>query len=203
MTIGGQPIRTVAPVGYPVSLDEVTGHLRVDSNDDLLMILSYLAAAVARVEDYTGLGLLQQTWVQTFPAFANPMILYRRPLLIVGSPAAAATVTYLDSAGATQTLADTVYRLTGIGADRVNATVRLGYGQSWPSASTDEEAVTVTYTVGYGTEANAVPALIRQAILMTVADMYAFRESLHQGSLEELPFGAMELLRQWRPLAVA
>lgn len=203
MTLGGSPIRTVAPTGLPVSLVEAKEHLRVTHSDEDAMIASYLQAAVARAEEYTGLGLLQQTWQQTFPAFANPMLLYRRPLLQVGSPLSVVQVTFLDASGAIQTLDDTVYRVTGIGSEFAYGAVRLGYGQIWPTTYADQEAVTITYSVGFGTTASAVPAAIRQAILMMVADAYGYRESLYQGSLDEIPFGAEALLRPWRPLAVA
>ena len=203
MSLGGQPIRTVAPTAYPLSLAEVKAHLRIDGNDEDALLGGYLASAVARAENSTGLGLLQQTWTQTFPAFASPMLLYRRPLLAVGSPAAAVTVAYLDSAGATQALSETFYRVTGIGADRAYGGVRLASGASWPPTYADEEAVKITYTVGFGTTGSAVPEEIRQAIKTMVSDWYLYRESLYQGSVDELPFGAEALLRPWRPLAVA
>src|SRR5690606_21484226 len=126
---GGQPIRTVAPAVLPVTVLEAKEHLNITHSDQDALIGSYVRAAVARVETYTGLGLLQQTWQQTFPAFASPMLLYRRPLLAIGTPPAAVQVTFLDSSGATQTLDESVYRVTGIGADRAYGAVRLSDGQ--------------------------------------------------------------------------
>lgn len=202
-TLGGSPIRTVAPTALPISLAEVKAHLRVTHSDEDAIIASYLRAAVARAEEYTGLGLLQQTWQQTFPAFANPMLLYRRPLLQIGSPLAAVQVTFIDGSGALQTLDPSVYTVTGFGSDSAYGAVRLGYGQIWPTVYSAQDAVIVTYTVGFGTTASSVPEAIRHAILVMVADAYAFRESLYQGSVDEIPFGAEALLRPWRPLAVA
>lgn len=203
MTIGGQPIRVVAPTSLPVSLAEAKTHLRVTHSDEDAMIAAYLRAAVARAEEFTGLGLLQQTWQQTFPAFANPMLLYRRPLLQVGSPLAAVQVTFLDTAGALQTLDPGVVVVTGIGAAIAYGAVRLGYGQMWPTVYSAQDAVTITYTIGFGTTASSVPETIREAILVMVTDRFENRGSMHEGSVDELPFGAEALLRQWRPLAVA
>ena len=48
-----------------------------------------------------------------------------------------------------------------------------------------------------------VPELIRQAIFMTIADLYAWRESTVEGaSINELPWAVEDLLADWRPIAV-
>ena len=176
--LGGQAIRTVAPTSYPLSLPEVKAHLRITAADEDALLAGYIAAATQSIEQYTGLGLMLQTWTQTFPAFAARMDLARRPLLSAGSPETVAAVSYLDSAGASQTLDPALYRVTGVGSDQVPGAIRLAYGASWPAAYADEEAVTVTYTVGYGITPSSVPEIIRQAIMQTVGDWYAFRENV-------------------------
>lgn len=201
--LGSSPIRIVAPTVLPVSVSEVKEHLRVTHSDEDAVIGRYLRAEVERAEEYTGLGLLQQTWQQTFPAFTNPMLLYRRPLLAVGSPLAAVQVTFLDGTGALMTLANSVYTVTGLGSALAYGAVRLGYGQSWPAVYGVQEAVIITYTVGFGTTADAVPETIREAIRVMVTDRFENRGSLREGSFDELPFGAEAMLRPWRPLAVA
>lgn len=202
--IFGQAIRTVAPVGYPVSIAEAKAHMGITETANDPLIARYIAAATARVEQHTGLGLLLQTWTQTFSAFSDLMLLRRRPLLAVGSPAVAATVTYLDATATIQTLGTSFYRVTGIGADRPpGGAIRLGFSQTWPTTYDDGEAVTVTYTVGYGTTSLSVPEIIRQAIFQTVADWYGWRESAVEGaSINELPWSVENLLTDWRPIAV-
>ena len=201
--IYGQPIRTVPPVAQVVSVLEAKEHLNITESASDALIARFTRAATAKVEQYTGLGLLTQTWSQTFSAFADVMQLKRRPLLAVGSPAVAATVAYLDSTATLQTLAGSTYRVTGIGADKAFGAIRLGFGQTWPTIYDDAEAVTVTYTVGYGSTGESVPDTIRQAIMSIVGDWYAWRENMAEGSVNELPFGVTDLLYDFRPLSVA
>jgi uncharacterized phiE125 gp8 family phage protein len=202
--IFGQPIRTVAPAGQVISLPEVKEHLRITDATEDAYLARLIQAATAQIEQHTGLGLLLQTWTQTFSEFADVMELKRRPLMAVGSPAAAVSVAYLDSAAATQALGTSLYRVTGIGSDQAPGAIRRAYGATWPTTYDDAEAVAVTYTVGYGTAASAVPAIIRQAIMTTVADWYGWRETVVEGaSLNPLPWTVENLLIDWRPVAMA
>jgi uncharacterized phiE125 gp8 family phage protein len=160
-----------------------------------------LRSAVEYAERYTGLSLITSTWTQKFSAFAalpEHMILRRRPLQAVVS------VDYLDGDGVSQELATDVYRVLGVGEDKRNGSIRLGYSQTWPALRDDPEAVTVTYMAGFGDDHNAVPEQIRQAIMLLVGYLYNQRETaLIDPVIVEVPFGTHVLLREWRPLAVA
>lgn len=201
--LGGEPIRSSAPAQTAVSLSAALAHARLGlSPDDLDVVLQCLNAAIGEVEQYTGLGLITQTWQQTFSRWPSFLLLRRRPLIALGSPATAVTVTYRDADNASQEFTDIV--VTGVGGDKVAGTVRLGYGASWPALYSHPEAVTVSYTVGYGSTHASVPALIKQAILLEFGKFYEQRESVTPDRLMgELSFASKSLLHDWRPLAVA
>jgi uncharacterized phiE125 gp8 family phage protein len=202
--IGSAPVRTVAPTALPVTLAELKAQLRFfESNEDAIM-MAHLRSATEEVENYTSMGLLPQTWQQTFPEFPSivppiktwPLKLYRRPLRAVVS------VEYLDSSGLGQILSDSVYRVSGAGQPWHASTIALNTGQSWPTVYYAHEAITVTYEVGFD-DHNAVPEIIRDAILLRASTKFQFREEIVMGSVTELSMNIKAMLRDYRPIAVA
>jgi uncharacterized phiE125 gp8 family phage protein len=204
----GDPIRIVPPAELPVSLAEFKAHLRVDESHEDASIMSYCRAAVEHVERYTSMGLITQTFKQTYSAFPgahsawpaaeNPtaMRLWRRPVQAVLS------IQYLDGTGATQTLDPSVYEVVGANWSMTQPWIVLASGQSWPATYVSSQAITVTYRVGFGDDHNAVPEHIRQAILLVVGTWYGYREDIVMGAaVAEIPLASKALLRDWRPLA--
>lgn len=202
MIISGDAIRIVPPAALPISLAELKAQTRVNFADEDALMLGYIRAAVEMCENFTGLGFITQTWTQTFSSFpttsTGALLLRRRPLQEILS------VNYLDGAGADTVLGTTIYRAAGIGADRSPSSIWLSDGSSWPTILPSTlEAVTVTYTVGFGDDHNFVPELIRQAVMMAAATWFNFREDVVQGqSVQELPFNSKVLLLDWRELPV-
>lgn len=205
--MNGEPIRTVAPTALAVSLAELSAHLRLDGIDGQEAYLAGLVrVSTEHVEQYTGLGLITQTWTQTFSAWPTSkqpgLTLWRRPLQDVAS------VEFLASEGSPSGLSSvldpSVYRVIGVGGAKVAGNVRLATGATWPVLYDDPEAITVTYRVGFGDDHNAVPELIRHAIMQFASTLYGVREDVAMGStVAELPFASKALLRDWRPLAIA
>lgn len=172
------PVRTVAPVTLPVSLAEAKAHLRVEHDEDDAMIAAMLAAAVARLDGWSGiLGrcLIEQRWAQSFGRFACADRL-RLPFPNVS----AAEITYFPADGSAATdfspsfwwLAETV----------MGSAIVLASGAAWPATADRPDAVTVTMTVGFGAAVENIPAPIRSAILLMVGDLYRNRETTGQGS---------------------
>lgn len=159
-----------APAIEPVSLADARLHCRIDSTaeDDLLAI--YITAARQMAEELTNRALITQQWRQTLDAWpAEDVRLDRSPQVSIDS------VTYIDAAGATQTLSSAAYAL--------DAATSPGWlipadGSTWPSTDTVANAVSITYTCGYGAAASDVPAPIRSWILLTVGYLYAQREAV-------------------------
>lgn len=185
--------RTVAPTAEPVSLAEAKNHLRVDTDltadDSLIGVL--IQAARERVESWLGQALITQTWQLTLDAFPVWELELPRPPLI-----AVSSVQYVDGNGTTQTLSSTLYRVDS--ASRP-ARIEPAYGQIWPSTRDVSNAAIVTYTAGYGAAGSAVPAAIRQAMLLAIGHWYRNREEVVTGTIAtKLPETVEVLLAgQW------
>jgi uncharacterized phiE125 gp8 family phage protein len=175
---------TVEPAEEPVSLTEAKAHLRVTHSDDDDRIEVMIEAARQMAEVFLNRAIVTQTIAAVFDRFRSEM------KLPFGGCTSVTGITYLDSAGASQTASSTLY---GVDVVRAPAVVYLKNGQSWPSTLVERNAVTVTYLAGAipasGSPAdNQVPARIKQAILMMVADMYENVEAQVAGySIEANP----------------
>ncbi len=166
------PVRTVAPAETPVSLAEVKAHLRIDAAEEDTLLDSYLAAAVSRLDGWSGvLGrcLVTQTWRASFYEWPSDDKL-RLPL----APAASiASVKYTDAANAEQTVAGSNYTMA---VDDLGPYVRLATTYVLPALYTErDDVVRVEFVAGYGA-ASAVPSAIKTAILFHCQALYE-RES--------------------------
>lgn len=160
-----------APAEDPVTLAEVKAHLNISHTDDDTMLAEYIDAAVAFLDGrdgFLGRALITQTWTLTLPAFPAEIVLPLPPCQSVSS------ITYTDTAGATQTVPVADYEVSGLnGADP--ARIVPAEGKSWPNTKAKPEAVTVTFVAGYGAAA-AVPGPIKHAIKEHVTRLYENRE---------------------------
>lgn len=173
-------ILVTPPTARPVSLPEVKAHLRVDANDEDVRILEYIGSAVSELDGadgWLGRALITQTWDLKLDEFGDEIVVPLPPLQTVDE------ITYIDGEGASQTLNSSLYRVVGVGQSSP-ATIVPASGASWPTPRSQQEAVTVRFTAGYGNTAGAVPAAIRHAITEMVADMFEYRVTLFPGSIE-------------------
>lgn len=188
-----KPVCTVAPTAYPVSVTEAMEHCRIDTTDENALLQALIEAAVAHVDGYSGIlgrALMTQTWQQSYPGFTAWLS------LPVGNLISINTITYYDSDNVQQTLSSTIYR--GLN-DSVGPYVAEKPDQSWPSAYTREDAVTVTWTAGYGATPASVPAAIRRALLLIVGHLYENREPVVIGApVATLPMAVDALLAPYR-----
>lgn len=155
------------PAAEPLSRAEAKLHLRVDLTDDDADIDDLVRAARELVEEHSGRSLVTQTWrleLDRFPCW--DIRLPRGPLQSVTS------ITYIDVAGATQTLSSSLYRV--VPSRNLVEPVYAGY---WPATQYVSGAVLVTYAAGFGA-AGAVPLRAKQAIKLLVGEWYANRELL-------------------------
>jgi uncharacterized phiE125 gp8 family phage protein len=188
------PVRTVAPATNPVTLTEAKAHCRVDHTDDDTLIGLLISSATAHLDGYAGIlgrALVTQTWRQDFGGFSDPLRLALRPVASISS------ITYFDADNATQTLAGSVY---GLFTDEFGAYVALKPDQSFPSAYSREDAVSVTYVAGVAD--SDVPAPIKHAILLLVGHWYANREAVLESQMSELPMAVDALIRPYRRVGV-
>lgn len=166
--------RTAAPLAEPVSVERARQHLRVDHANDDALIADHIATARQAVEDQTGRALLAQAWrlEQDEPPCDGALQLPHAPLTAVTG------VTYLDHAGARVTLAPSLYVVQAPSGDAPpRGWLRRAYNATWPSMACGPGAFQVSYTCGYGTGPEAVPALLKAAILLIVGELYENREA--------------------------
>lgn len=189
----GYKLKT-APATEPVSLAEAKLHLRVDTDctDEDTLIGALITAAREMVENYTGLALINQTWEYTCDEFPDDDLALRpAPLSSISS------ITYVDTAGTTQTAS----ALTLYAADTysIPGAATLRYGQTWPSVRDLRNSITVTYVAGFGAAGSSVPGPIKAAILLLIGHLFEHRESVVIGTISsDLPQGVEYLLNPYR-----
>jgi uncharacterized phiE125 gp8 family phage protein len=177
---------TTAPVNEPWTLAEVKSYLKIDDSNEDTMLSTLIKGARMVAESYLNQGLITQTVTEKLDRLDNPTIyLSVSPVLAVSS------FQYANSENTTATFAATDYVVDTFSKP---ARLNLGYGKTWPTLYGNINDVTITYTVGYGTESSAVPFQIRQAILLMVADTYENR----QDYVRKLPTASQYLLDQYR-----
>lgn len=149
---------TIAPATPAVSLAQALVQCGVAADADGV-IARLVATETGFVEKYCGIYTASQTVVVKCDDFGS---FSRLPVAPVTSITSA---TYVDAAGDSQTLANTVYELR---ADGLVSSVVLKFGQSWPTIQPGSR-VTVTAVAGFAT----APPEIVSAILLRVGKIYS------------------------------
>ena len=188
------------PTDEPVSLTETKNHLRVTGNLDDDYIGSLIEAAVAAAEAFTHRALVTQTWDWVLDDFPSEDIFCvpRPPLQSVTS------INYLDAVdGSSQLWATSEYdvdapaTIAEIGEFAAPGRIALAFGVTYPATRTEINSVTVRFVAGYGA-AEAVPAKIRQGMLLAISTWYEHREDVVVGTIATaLPMHTSKLL--WWP----
>lgn len=158
------------PQAEPVTLAEAKLHLRVDGNEDDLLISSLITSAREYCETWQGRAYVSQTWelvLDRFPQDKNCIILPLPPLLSVESIKFKNRDGVQDTCGPENYIVDTVSQ-----PGRIVPT----YGKAWPSLTLQPaNAITIRFTAGYG-GAEAVPEKFKAAIKLIVAYLYEHRD---------------------------
>ena len=171
-------IETVANAsGEIVSLGEAKRKLGVWDDSDDAYVETHLKAARAYCEEWmeTTLRLSATRTVQSDCWPLGGWVLKHPPVTAVTG------ITYYDSNNQSQTLSTSLYRthLTMAGfavvewADEASGFVR-------PALTERDDAVTVTYTAGWGTADNA-PADLKAAVLLTLEHLFGEGETKDLG----------------------
>lgn len=175
----------------PVTVAECKLQCHVDSGDttwDTHFPL-LIAAARQKAENYMGAAIMARELEQTLDEFPEADIRLERPPAWTpdvpqACPLAITSVKYIDEAGVEQTVAGTNYTLdTSVWPFFLLPAVDV----DWPSPRAQANAVAVRYTVGYDAAAK-VPGDLRAWLLMTVAFLFAQRETMVlDGKIAEIP----------------
>lgn len=188
-----------APTSEPVDVTQAQEHSRIFTTEDVGLLEALITAARQEIEVRTGRALVTQTWqmlMDTWPS-GSRIVIPKPPLQEIVS------VTYVDSAGATHTMAAADYDVEfAATAPVLNpyhpvGAIVLAYGKSWPTETLRPAApITVEFKAGYGTAAQ-VPVQLKQAMLLLVGHWYENREAAgdakYANGLQHVPFGVSSL----------
>lgn len=183
----GQIKVVVPPTEEPVSLDEAKLHLRVDGTEEDDYIAGRIAAAREACELEARRAFVTRTLDLSIACWPDYVLGLPMPPLV-----SVTSISYTDVDGNVSTLSASNYV--------VNANVEPGLiirkpSASWPSvALLPGPSIVVRYVAGFGTAAD-VPAVYKQAILLTLGHMYENRESVIVGTIAtQLPDAVSKLL---------
>ncbi len=151
-------------------------HLRSAIPDDDAYIQTLIATAAEYVEEHACVALMESTWrmrLDRFPTGTVPLVL---PMANV---TAVTEVAYTDPNGvaASWDLAN-----VKLSADRSPPLLRPARGKSWPSAASEPDAVSITFTAG-AAKVEDVPPVLVQAMLLLIGHWYENREAIVVGTI--------------------
>lgn len=179
----------VTPAIPPITIEEAKQHLRVDFDDDDVLIETYVKAATAYAESFMGRSLGDQTWDYTIDAYpADGVLELPRPPLL--------EVVQFDD-GNSPSFDDYEVDLAG-------SRIYLPVGGTWPTSTLSANVARIRFRAGYvdlsaSPVVGEVPDDIRNAILLIVGSLYAYRETMVIGQAPMvLPWSAEQLMRRHR-----
>lgn len=178
------------PIAEPVTLAEAKAHLRIEHALDDAYIGTLITAARQHAEEVCWRAFVTQTWELVLDGFPSTDDIE----LPKGKLASITSVTYIDDDGASQVLAAAEYE-----TDTVSMPGRLvlAYDATWPATRDAWNAVAVRYVVGEAV--GAVPAPVKQAILLLVSQLYEHRTPEVIGAtIAPVQFAVDALLRPYR-----
>ena len=179
-------LQQVNPAADPldlVPLADVKEHCTIESDAWDAMLTGYITAAIAMIEDYTGVAFGVQQWRLSLDAFGDDIELARGPVTAVTS------ITYRDELRALQTLSPAFTILDMISKPQ---RIVLDPDYQWPATARIPNAVTINFETGFA----QMPALAKQAVLTTVASWFENREA------GIVPAGALAMVRSLRGIVL-
>lgn len=189
-------ILTSGPAAEPVTLAEAKEHLRIETPHEDTLVASLILAARLYVERVLDLALITQSWSLYLDAWPPA----RNVTLPLGPVAGVTAVRVFDWADGATTISPDLY---GVDAASQRARLYRKSGIAWPAPGRDVNGIEIAFTAGFGETGAAVPAPLRQAILLLCAHWYEVREPvlLDQNRLEA-PLTVAALLQPYRQVAL-
>lgn len=178
-----------APAVEPITLAEARSHLRATATDEDWLIQAWIVAVRKRVEHITWRKLITQTWDYFLDAFPSWGI-----EIPFGKLQSITSAKYIDTAGVEQTISSTLYQVD-VKSDPGRLTP--AYGETWPSAREQMNAVTIRFVCGYGL-ATAVPEDIKAAMFLILGHLHEHREDVADFQKFQVPNAAEALLSPYK-----
>ena len=174
---------------------EAKTHLKVDTSADDTYIDNLVSAATESAQIFTNRYFINTTITQYGDTWSDISTLFKSKVNSITH------IKYFDSDNSEQTLATSVW-ISDI--NHQPARIGLKPNQSFPSLADRINAVNCKYVVGYGSAASDVPEGIREAVLLTIGNLYENRQNVVVGRIAtELPKSAQYLLEQFKVQTVA
>lgn len=178
-----------APAEEPIALATARLHLKASTTTEDALITAWIIAAREQAEQFIGRAIITQTWEMSLDAFGCAEIDIPQPPL-----QSVTSVKYFDEAGVEQTLSSALYH---VDARSPLGRIVLDDTASWPTTDVRPNAVNIRFVCGYGLTA-AVPASIKQAMLLMLTDMEQHRGEVVTGTFVKIPHGVEALLSPYR-----
>lgn len=177
--------KVITPAAAPLTIEELRLEMRLDTvggvHPDDARLLGFLAGAMQLAEQLTNSPIGQQTLEMGLDEFPDGAIKLPMP------PAqSVSSLTYVDLAGATQTLAPSAYTLDEYDPQWVLP----AYGTTWPATLDTANAVKVRYVAGTTT----LPPAVRAALLLLVKHIAENGKEAALMRAEDIPQGICVLL---------
>jgi len=184
--LGADTLAEAGGGSYPVSLADMKLHLKseTDETDDDTLISTLISAATTYCQEFQHRAFITQTRILYYDEFPLMFHVPYPPLISVTS------IKYIDTSGDEQTLDSGQYRVD-IGNEPGRITE--AYNCTWPATRDVTNAVTLTYSAGYGAAAD-VPDTVKAAIKLLVAHWYEHREAVSDITVMPLPLAVNNLL---------
>lgn len=189
--------RTVQPVEWPLTVAYVRDQvLRVvnDSYDDN-KVDGLIREATVLAEERTDRSLMLQTWQLVLDRFPCGAIHLPRPPFID-----VLSFTYVDEDGVTQSLATSPSGFRTVASGLwARAQLLPLYGETWPTARCQPDAVTITFTAGYEDQTDPQLDMIRAGMEIYIGERYKQR-SLTMSNAGGTMIAPLALKDFWRPV---
>ena len=179
-------IKVITAPSAVLTLEQLRRHCKIDppdtANDADDDLTAALAAAQSTAEHYAGISIGSQTLELALDEFPAAGI-----QLLQGPVTSITSVTYVDTAAATQTLAGSAYSLDDYSTPQW---LLSAVDTDWPDTYSTVNAVKVRYVAGAAT----IDGAVAQALRLLVGLYFDNRNAADKGELAELPFGVKTLL---------
>lgn len=180
------------PALEPVSLAEVKAHLRIDTSTDDLLLSALIATSRQQIEAVLDLALINQSWSLTLDSWPPS----RTTDLPIAPVSALTAVRTFDADGIASPLPLASFQLdSASNPPRVHCKTILTVATPLRALA----AIEISFIAGFGATAAAVPAPLRQALLLLVAHWYDNRSAGDASiSVQAIPDAISSLLAPYR-----
>jgi len=180
-------VQVLPPIEMPVTLEDAKAHLRVVGDQEDLLIVALIAAALARAERESGRAFAPQSWQLVLDGFPDDEI-----VIPLGPVEDGVNITYVDDEGGEQAVSPDLFNVDTVASD-----ARVVPVDGWPEAADVPNAVRVQFDLG-----GTCPEDVRIAILLMVAHWFQNREDASETALAAIPLGSAHLLALHRRMFV-